>query len=91
LFSNLKPETDYIVKITGGNGIFLTTRYRTLPAFDSNSELRVAFGGDVGMSKLGSDITLLLASYDPHALIIGGDISYDDAMPSCYYSWDNFY
>jgi|JI6StandDraft_1071083.scaffolds.fasta_scaffold02838_14 hypothetical protein len=92
LFNDLKPDTSYAVQFTAGNTSY-STRYRTLPSFDSNTELRVAFGGDVGMTKLGSQLTELLASpiYDPHVVIIGGDISYDDAMSTCYYSWDNYY
>lgn len=92
LFNNLKPDTLYAVKVQAGSAQY-TSRYRTLPSNDSNIELRVAFGGDVGMTKLGSQLTELLGSktYDPHVLIIGGDISYDDAMPTCYYSWDNYY
>lgn len=43
------------------------------------------------MTNLGADMTMLLKTYDPHVIIVGGDVAYDDAMPDCYYSWDNFY
>jgi hypothetical protein len=29
--------------------------------------------------------------YDIDAIVIGGDIAYDDAMNTCYYSWDTFF
>lgn len=32
-----------------------------------------------------------MISFNPHAIIIGGDITYDDAMRTCWYSWDNLY
>jgi hypothetical protein len=43
------------------------------------------------MTDMGTDLTLYLSSFDPHVIVVGGDIAYDDAMPSCYYSWDTFY
>lgn len=43
------------------------------------------------MTDIGSDLTLFLSAFDPHAIVIGGDIAYDDAMATCYYSWDTFY
>lgn len=48
-------------------------------------------GGDVGMTVNGSKISSYLSSFDPDVLIIGGDIAYDDAMRTCWFSWDNFY
>lgn len=92
LFSSLRPETTYAVQVVAGTAVY-NTRYRTLPSFSSNTGFRVAFGGDIGMTKLGSQLTELLAApeYDLDVVIIGGDISYDDAMSTCYYSWDNFY
>lgn len=36
-------------------------------------------------------LTSHLVDYDPHVILIGGDIAYDDGMDTCFYSWDNFY
>lgn len=36
-------------------------------------------------------LTSYLVKYNPHVLLIGGDIAYDDGMSTCFYSWDNFY
>ena len=36
-------------------------------------------------------LTSYLVDYDPHVILIGGDIAYDDGMDTCFYSWDNFY
>lgn len=66
------------------------TTYRTLPAANS-SLLKIAEGGDVGMTKEGDMITNTLADFDPDVIVIGGDIAYDNAMRTCYYSWDTFY
>lgn len=51
----------------------------------------MAVGGDVSMTPEGLTITDNLINYDPDVIIIGGDITYDDGMRTCYYSWDNFY
>ena len=32
-----------------------------------------------------------MASYNPDAILIGGDVAYDSGMKECYYSWDKFY
>ena len=45
----------------------------------------------MGFNGDGDTLTSHLVSYDPHVLIIGGDIAYDDGMRKCFYSWDNFY
>lgn len=29
--------------------------------------------------------------FNPHAILVGGDNVYDDAMRTCFYSWDNAY
>ena len=48
-------------------------------------------GGDIGISNGGTEITNQLISFNPDVMIIGGDIAYDDAVRSCYYSWDSYY
>ncbi len=32
-----------------------------------------------------------LVEFKPDIIVLGGDIAYDDAMRSCYYSWDTVY
>jgi predicted MPP superfamily phosphohydrolase len=32
-----------------------------------------------------------LVDFNPDIIVLGGDIAYDDAMRSCYYSWDTVY
>jgi hypothetical protein len=51
----------------------------------------MAVGGDLGVSTNGDTMTSYLFNYNPDIIIIGGDIAYDDAMRSCYYSWDTVY
>ncbi len=51
----------------------------------------MAVGGDLAMTQEGIKITRNLVKFNPDIIILGGDISYDDGMRNCYYSWDNFY
>lgn len=43
------------------------------------------------MSESGDKITNYLIDFNPDIIILGGDIAYDDAMRTCYYSWDTVY
>lgn len=44
----------------------------------------------MGYTAAGFDLTNQLVSYDPDAVIIGGDVAYDNGMSACYFSWDLF-
>jgi hypothetical protein len=45
----------------------------------------------VGMTHNGSILSSKLATFNPDVIFFGGDNVYDDAMRTCWYSWDNFY
>ena len=47
-----------------------------------------AFGGDVGNTKEADSITSNLATFKPQVIVIGGDISYDNALCGCILTWD---
>ncbi len=51
----------------------------------------MAIGGDLGMSSNGDTMTSYLINFNPDIIILGGDISYDNGVRSCYYSWDTIY
>lgn len=48
------------------------------------------FGGDFGYQKAGIDMVRTLNQVNPHVILIGGDVAYDNGNPHCYYSWDLF-
>lgn len=91
LLTGLKAGTTYALTITDANkSVLYSSKYRTVP--DRNgSVLRLAMGGDVGMTAEGEKLTSSLVAYDPDAIILGGDTVYDDGMRTCYFSWDTFY
>lgn len=65
-------------------------KYKTVAGSDA-SELRIAAGGDLGLSSNGDRMASYLVDFKPDIIVLGGDIAYDDAMRSCYYSWDTVY
>lgn len=91
LFSNLTPDTVYNLVVADESGaIYKKINYKTVPGADAGI-IKLAMGGDVGISNGGTEITNQLITFNPDVMIIGGDIAYDDAVRSCYYSWDSFY
>jgi hypothetical protein len=42
------------------------------------------------MTPDGKNLTNLISSFNADAIIVGGDVAYDDASLNCFYSWDNF-
>jgi metallophosphoesterase superfamily enzyme len=64
--------------------------YKTLPDSSTN-KIKMAVGGDIGMTPDAKTLTNYLINENPDVIIIGGDTAYDNAMRTCYYSWDNFY
>lgn len=91
LFSNLTPDTVYNLVVADESGaIYKKINYKTVPGADAGIT-KLAMGGDVGISNGGTEITNQLITFNPDVMIIGGDIAYDDAVRSCYYSWDSFY
>jgi hypothetical protein len=92
--TSLSPNTTYA--FTAGNeaiGFSKEILFRTLPS--DSSPLRLVFGGDTGLDdptepvgRRFSDMLKAATAKDPHAMILGGDLPYDNAMPTCYAVWD---
>jgi len=66
--------------------------YKTVPfANSTNQTLRIAEGGDLGMTEQGKLMTSYLTEFNPDIIMLGGDIVYDNGLRTCWYSWDYFY
>lgn len=82
-----------IIEVGGKNLTSLPHwRFRTAPKHGDNVQL--VFGGDMGSS---SGVSKLMAlgvgaqtGAGPAAVVIGGDIAYDNGMPSCWCVWDDW-
>jgi len=64
--------------------------YQTLPSKSLERNILMASGGDVGTSMRARNMTAALETYPLDVILVGGDLAYDNGMPSCYYSWDEF-
>mmetsp|Transcript_71466 Transcript_71466/g.149373 ORF Transcript_71466/g.149373 Transcript_71466/m.149373 type:complete len:729 (-) Transcript_71466:17-2203(-) len=68
--------------------------FLTAPAPGTKSQVQLVLGGDMGSSgdvtKLFTHaVSPLLASY-PLAMVIGGDVAYDNGMTTCWPAWDDW-
>jgi len=88
--SNLEPNTLYYFEVYFNDKVQRTGTYLTLPTKELERNLVIASGGDVGTTATSRKMTETLSKYNLDAIMIGGDLSYDNGMRSCYYSWDLF-
>jgi len=44
--------------------------------------------GDAGNTEPARNFNKLVATLKPDIFFMGGDIAYDDAFETCYYTWD---
>jgi len=92
LIKGLEQNTLYSINVASKDGLSLkSSNYKTLPNAASNLTIKMAIGGDVGLTSNGQKMNTYLPAFNPDVIILGGDTVYDDGMRSCYYSWDNFY
>jgi len=89
-FTGLDPNTKYYFEVSFNGKVQRNGTYWTLPTKDMERNLIIASGGDVGTSLTARKMTDTLSKYQLDAIMVGGDLSYDNGMRSCYYSWDLF-
>lgn len=66
--------------------------YKTVPLGNTTDKaIRIAEGGDLGMTQEGKLLTSYLSEFNPDIILLGGDTVYDNGLRTCYYSWDVFY
>eukprot|EP00330_Aristerostoma_sp_ATCC50986_P002187 CAMPEP_0114588298 /NCGR_PEP_ID=MMETSP0125-20121206/11032_1 /TAXON_ID=485358 ORGANISM="Aristerostoma sp., Strain ATCC 50986" /NCGR_SAMPLE_ID=MMETSP0125 /ASSEMBLY_ACC=CAM_ASM_000245 /LENGTH=512 /DNA_ID=CAMNT_0001784617 /DNA_START=164 /DNA_END=1702 /DNA_ORIENTATION=- len=90
LLTGLEPATTYEIQIVYDNKTQFNSTYRTLPN-DPDTPLTIAMGGDVGSESIAQAVTAALYDYNPDVAIVGGDVAYDNALQTCWYSWDEFF
>jgi len=90
LLQNLAPNTLYTIEIYYNGKTQATTTYQTLPGPESTESYTLIYGGDAGYNGNSQRMTPVIADQNPRALVIGGDIAYDDGASSCYYTMDLF-
>ena len=91
LLTNLTANTPYYFSLEYYQEVMTPVRwFQTLP--DSDTSLPVVFisGGDAGNTPQAYTMTQRAGEQDPLVAFVGGDIAYDDALPTCYQAWDLF-
>jgi hypothetical protein len=73
-FTGLTPGTDYQFRIGAQSA---TYRFRTMPAKATDAFSFVS-GGDCGVNPHAAAVNVLAAKQNPHFVVIGGDVAYDD-------------
>lgn len=64
--------------------------YKTLPStLNETDEITFVQGGDIGYTDASRQLTNNLITWQPSVIFMGGDITYDNGMVSCYHTWDN--
>lgn len=90
LVTSLTANTTYSLEIYSEKGVFLKKMgYKTVPGV--NSTVKIASGGDLGMTEEGRLMTSYLKDFKPDIIVLGGDTVYDNGLRTCYYNWDIFY
>jgi len=90
VLSSLEPNTNYYFEIYYNNKMQRNGTYLTLPSEKMERNVLLASGGDVGTDEQARAMTAALGDYPIDAILIGGDLAYDNGMRSCYYSHDLF-
>ncbi len=75
--SRLTPGSEYEFRIPSYGTI---ERFRTLPRSDAEP-IRIIVGGDCSVSPTYAKLCTLAAERDPHLVVLGGDIAYENGSP----------
>lgn len=98
--TNLTPDTTYrvqdvIVKVGDklvNSIIEQSVKFRTGPDSHSNKSIAFVSGGDMEWGKAGISLSKYAASQDDILFAaIGGDIAYENAIPSCFMRYDEWF
>jgi acid phosphatase type 7 len=88
--SNLIPNTAYDIKFGASENIYY---FRTMPSNTAEEQVIIALGGDTmysGQTDLMIKTNHQVLKYDPHFVVIGGDLAYADGLAEGvekWYSW----
>lgn len=87
---NLTNNTMYYFEVVYNGEVQGNGTYMTLPSKNMERNITLAAGGDVGNTPVALQMTTTVSEYSPDIILIGGDLAYDNGLPTCYYSYDLF-
>lgn len=91
VLTGLEPNTTYYFEIYYNKKMQRNGTYLTLPSHKMERHLLIAAGGDAGTKLHSHKMTAALGEHhSPDAILVGGDLAYDNGIPACYYSLDLF-
>ena len=90
LLEGLTPNTTYYIQVYYNNQVQASASYRTLPDKNHADNITIVQGGDAGANSRSYQILTQVSLTNPDAVLIGGDLGYDNNIPYCYYAWDGF-
>jgi hypothetical protein len=93
--TQLQPDTKYSVRVTAkfidGTYSTSTLQFKTGPSIDSNDEITFVTGGDIEWNNAAIQLSIAAAKTSPLFATVGGDIFYENGMPSCYQRVDSWF
>jgi hypothetical protein len=88
LLKDLLPNTTYMFRVfepSWNKSLHKVYSYKT---FDLNN-IRLVAGGDIGNNILATKMNeQTVSKLNADLILVGGDIAYDNNIPTCYRSWD---
>jgi hypothetical protein len=88
LLKNLDPDTKYAFRITEPSWLDEEPEIFSYKTFDTD-KIKIVDGGDVGNNYLTDQMNeKVVSKMDADLIMVGGDIAYDNNIPSCYRAWD---
>lgn len=93
--TGLKPGTEYYFMVTGtaapGRPVQrISPAVLKFKTVNETGPLKFVLGGDMGTSPEVDQVSRLAAKTDPDFALIGGDIAYDDGLPTSIRLWDTW-
>jgi hypothetical protein len=90
LLSNLKPGAVYTFRISDPSWINFKSKVYSYKTFDLGN-MKILAGGDVGNREAAYTMNKnTVRNLDFDLIMIGGDVAYDNNVPTCYRPWDYF-
>eukprot|EP00742_Colponemidia_sp_Colp-10_P005383 GILJ01005752.1.p1 GENE.GILJ01005752.1~~GILJ01005752.1.p1 ORF type:complete len:646 (-),score=69.13 GILJ01005752.1:128-2065(-) len=81
-------STIYYFVVDWSDGVTDEKAFSSMPT--DNRDITFVNGGDAGVNEITDDMNKQAAKQNPLFAVVGGDIAYSNAMPTCYRAWDSY-
>lgn len=88
LLSDLNLNSTYVFWITESSWDPKAVKVYSYKTFDPNN-IKILSGGDIGNNKMAREMNeYTVRGLGADVILVGGDIAYDNNVPTCYQAWD---